>query len=309
MSLQNPRTQAAVGTPAKSVPGLPWQLPEHVFIIAEIGINHNGQLDIAKQLIDMAKDAGCDAVKFQKRTIDIVYSPEVLAQQRESPWGTTQRQQKEGLEFGEAEYDAIDEYCRKVGIEWFASAWDVPSQVFLRKYDTTYNKVASAMVTNLAFLKEVAIERKPTFLSTGMCTLEQIDAALEMFKQHDCPVILMHTVSTYPSPEEDLNLAVIETLRQRYGLPVGYSGHESSVSPSVMAAVLGAVCIERHITLDRSMYGSDQAASLERAGLQSMVGQIRKIPAVIGDGIKCITKQEVAVAAKLRYWPTESGQE
>ncbi|MGE5515488.1 MAG: N-acetylneuraminate synthase family protein [Bacteroidota bacterium] len=309
MSLQNSRTQTAFGISAKSVPGLPWQFPEHVFIIAEIGINHNGQLDIAKQLIDMAKDAGCDAVKFQKRTIDIVYSPEVLAQSRESPWGTTQREQKEGLEFGEAEYDVIDEYCRKVGIEWFASAWDVPSQKFLRKYDLKYNKVASAMVTNPAFLKEVASERKATFLSTGMCTLEQIDEAVELFKQHDCPLSLMHTVSTYPSPEEDLNLAVIEALRQRYGLPVGYSGHESSVSPSVMAAVLGATSIERHITLDRSMYGSDQAASLERAGLQSMVGQIRKIPAVMGTGVKCITKQEAAVAAKLRYWPTESGQE
>lgn len=280
----------------------PWPIPRYVYFIAEIGINHNGSLEIAKQLINQAKAAGCDAVKFQKRTIDIVYSPDVLAQLRESPWGATQREQKEGLELGEAEYDAIDAHCRQLGIDWFASAWDIPSQQFLRRYDCKYNKVASAMVTNPAFLKEVASERRPTFLSTGMCTYEDIDRALEIFKAEDCPVLLMHTVSTYPAANKDLNLSVMHALRQRYGLPVGYSGHEPSVSPSIVAAVMGAVAIERHVTLDRAMYGSDQAASLALPGLLNLVGALRKIPECIGDGVKRILPAEDAVSKKLRYW-------
>ncbi|MBF0130823.1 MAG: N-acetylneuraminate synthase family protein, partial [Alphaproteobacteria bacterium] len=227
----------------------------HVFFIAEIGINHNGDLNIAKDMISMAKAAGCDAVKFQKRTVDIVYPPEVLAQPRESPWGTTQRAQKEGLEFSTEDYDEIDRFCRDTGIQWFASAWDIPSLHFLRNYDLPFNKVASAMVTKNDFLVEVATERKPTFLSTGMCEMADIDRAVAIFRLHDCPVILMHTVSTYPSPEKELNLACMDTLRKRYGLPVGYSGHEASVSPSLVAAAFGAVAIERHITLDRAMYG------------------------------------------------------
>lgn len=280
----------------------PVSIPQHVYVIAEIGINHNGNLDIAKQLIDMAKKAGCDAVKFQKRTIDIVYSPEVLDSPRESPWGTTQRAQKEGLEFSAEQYDEIDAYCRTIGIHWFASAWDIPSQHFLRRYKLPFNKVASAMATHMDFLEAVAEEGKPTFMSTGMCSHDEIAAALAVFSRHECPVVLFHTVSTYPSPESDLNLLTIEELRKRYGVPVGYSGHEASVSPSVMACMLGAVAIERHITLDRSMYGSDQAASLEKAGLESMVAQIRKIPTVLGDGVKRITEGEAAVAKKLRYW-------
>lgn len=277
-------------------------IARHVFIIAEIGINHNGSLDIAKQLIAQAHHTGCDAVKFQKRTIDIVYTPELLAQPRESPWGTTQRQQKEGLEFSEAQYDEIDAYCRSLGIAWFASAWDIPSQRFLRKYDSQYNKVASAMTTHLDFLEEVASEGKLTFLSTGMCELEDIDRAVAIFRRHECPVVLMHSVSTYPSPEGDLNLRCLQTLRSRYGLPVGYSGHEASVSPSVIAAMLGAVAIERHITLNRAMYGSDQAASLEGRGLETLVSQLRKIPMVLGSGEKVVTPGEKAVAQKLRYW-------
>lgn len=280
----------------------PWPIPKQVYFIAEIGINHNGSLDIAKQLINQAKAAGCDAVKFQKRTVDIVYSPEVLSQSRQSPWGTTQREQKEGLEFGEVEYDHIDAYCRQLGIDWFASAWDIPSQHFLRRYNLTYNKVASAMATNAPFIKEVASEQKPTFLSTGMCTLEQVDQAVDIFHSADCPVVLMHTVSTYPAADGELNLSLIHTLRQRYGLPVGYSGHETSVSPSIMAAMMGAVAIERHITLDRAMYGSDQAASLELPGLLNLLGVIRKIPDCIGDGVKRVLPAEVAVAQKLRYW-------
>ena len=280
----------------------PAEIAKHVFVIAEIGINHNGSIDTAKQLIDMAKSAGCDAVKFQKRTIDIVYTQEVLDQLRESPWGTTQRQQKEGLEFSEAQYDEIDAYCKQVGIEWFASAWDIPSQKFLRKYNSRYNKIASAMVTHCDFLEEVASEGRLTFISTGMTSLDAIDRAVEIFKKHGCPFVLMHCVATYPATEEDLNLCVMQALHERYGCPVGYSGHESSVSPSVVAAMLGAVAVERHITLSRAMYGSDQAASLEKPGLETLVAQLRKIPVVLGDGVKTVTKGEEAVAKKLRYW-------
>lgn len=281
---------------------LPVSIPARVFVIAEIGINHNGDINIAKQLIDMAKEAGCDAVKFQKRTIDIVYSPELLAAPRESPWGTTQREQKQGLEFSRAAYDEIDAYCKKVGIDWFASAWDIPSQEFLRKYDCRYNKIASAMLTHMALLKAVAEEKKPTFISTGMSAFDDIDRAVALFRKSACPFVLMHTVSTYPSPEDHLNLRCMLTLRERYGCEVGYSGHESAVSPSLIAAALGAVAIERHITLDRAMYGSDQAASLEMAGLKNLVAMIRKIPIVLGDGVKRISAGEAAVASKLRYW-------
>ncbi len=280
----------------------PWPIPRRVFFIAEIGINHNGHVEIAKQLINQAKAAGCDAVKFQKRTINIVYTEEMLDQPRESPWGTTQREQKEGLEFGEPEYDIIDEYCKQVGIQWFASAWDIPSLHFLRKYNCPYNKIASAMVTHIPFVSEVASERKPTFLSTGMCNFEDIDEAVRILKEKGCPIILMHTVSTYPAAEKDLNLRVIHTLRSRYDLPVGYSGHEPSVSPSLMAAVIGAVAIERHITLDRAMYGSDQAASLELPGLVSLLGSIRKIATCVGSNVKQISSAEAVVASKLRYW-------
>jgi N-acetylneuraminate synthase len=280
----------------------PWPIPRKVLMIAEIGINHNGDVEVAKRLIEQAKAAGCDAVKFQKRTIDIVYPAEVLRQPRESPWGTTQREQKEGLEFGGAEFDTIDAYCRNLGIDWLASAWDIPSQQFLRKYDLKYNKVASAMVTNLPFIEEVAGERRATFLSTGMCTFEDVDQAVAVFKKANCPIMLMHTVSTYPTPEKHLNLQTINTLRERYGLPVGYSGHESSVSPSIMAAMLGAMAIERHITLDRAMYGSDQAASLELPGLLNLISAIRKIPECVGDGVKRMAPGEEDVAKKLRYW-------
>jgi N-acetylneuraminate synthase len=283
----------------------PTPIARRIFVIAEIGINHNGSLDLAKLLIQMAKNAGCDAVKFQKRTIDIVYSKDVLDQPRESPWGTTQREQKHGLEFGKAEYDEINAYCRKLDIEWFASAWDIPSLEFLRRYGCRYNKVASAMITHREFLHAVAGEGRPTFLSTGICTLETIDAAVDIFRKHDCPLVLMHTVSTYPTAEEDLNLRVINTLRERYGLPIGYSGHETSVSPSIVAAMLGAVAIERHITLDRAMYGSDQAASLEKPGLETMIAQLRKLPVIIGDGVKQFSAKEGAVAKKLRYWREE----
>lgn len=268
------------------------------FIIAEIGINHNGSLDVVKKLIDVAHECGCDAVKFQKRTVEIVYAGQ-LDTPRESPWGKTLGDQKRGLEFGRDEYDAIDKHCREVGIPWFASAWDIPSLEFLRRYDLPYNKIASAMVTNHEFVEAVGSERKPVFLSTAMCTMEDIDAAMD--RLDDCAVTLMHCVGEYPAPDKILNLkAMVELMA--YGAPVGYSGHEVSVSPSVIAVALGAVAVERHVTLDRSMYGSDQAASLEPAGLRTLVEQIRKVPLVLGDGVKRITDGEKIVAKKLRYW-------
>ena len=269
------------------------------FIIAEIGINHNGSLDIAKQLIDAAKWAGADAVKFQKRAVDLVYAGQ-LDTPRESPWGKTNGDQKRGLEFGQEQYDEIAAYCDKVKMPWLASAWDIPSLEFLKKYDCPWNKIASAMATNKEFVAAVGEEGKSTYLSTGMCGVGDIQNAIDLLA--GCPTTLMHTVSTYPCPESDLNLNCIRTLRERFNLPVGYSGHEASVSPSVVAVALGAVAIERHITLDRSMYGTDQAASLEPNGFRSMVEQIRKIPDILGNGIKDWAPGEKEVAKKLRYW-------
>lgn len=272
------------------------------YIIAEVGINHNGDMDIAKKLIDMSKRCGCDAVKFQKRTLDIVYTQEVLDKPRESPWGTTTRQQKEGLEFGQKEYEEIDSYCKSVGIEWFASAWDIPSQLFLQQFDCPYNKIASAMVTHPEFLEVVAKEGRHTFISTGMATWDDIDAAIDIFRKAGTPFTIMHTVSTYPCDEADLNLACMAKLRERYDAPVGYSGHEVSPTPSIIAAALGAGTIERHVTLDRAMYGSDQSASLEERGLETMVKGIRCYETVLGSGEKVISDGEQAVADKLRYW-------
>jgi N-acetylneuraminate synthase len=285
----------------------PWPVPTHVLLIAEIGINHNGDLELAKRLVAMAQEAGCDAVKFQKRTVDVLYPADFLDSPRESPWGTTQRDQKEALEFGTAEYDAIDAYCRELGIPWFASAWDVESQAFLHRYDLPYNKIASALLSYEPLLEAVARERKPTFVSTGMSEDETIDLAVEIFRRHDCPIVLMHTVSEYPAAESTLNLSVMNVLRERYGCPVGYSGHEVSPVPSIIAAAMGAVAIERHITLDRAMYGSDQAASLELRGLQVLVSGVRTIPTVIGDGVRRITPAERENALKLRYWSPTDG--
>jgi N-acetylneuraminate synthase len=273
-----------------------------VFVIAEIGINHNGNIDTAKQLILAAKKNGADAVKFQKRSIDIVYTSEMLDSYRESPWGTTQREQKEGLEFDEKDYFEIDKFCNEVGIEWFASAWDEESQVFLRKFKLKYNKVASAMTTNLKFLEVVAKEKIPTFVSTGMCTIDEIETAVDIFAKNSCPIVLMHTCSEYPATNENLNLKMILTLKDKFNVNVGYSGHETSVIPSVFAVSLGAVAVERHLTLDRAMYGSDQAASLEPRGFKSMVEKIREFNEVYGDGVKKITEKELEVAEKLRYW-------
>lgn len=281
-----------------------------IFVIAEIGINHNGDLEIAKQLVDVAKLAGANAVKFQKRTVGVVYSKEELDKPRESPWGKTQRAQKEGLEFGKEEYRAIDQYCfnphpRK--IIWFASAWDVESQKFLRQFSCRYNKIASAMIVHKELLKEVASEKKHTFISTGMCDLTIIDQAVKIFREAGCPFELMHCVSTYPMDDIDANLNCIKTLRERYQCNVGYSGHETGQAVSYAAAALGISSIERHITLDRAMYGSDQAASLEPALFIQLVGGIRKIEKAMGNGIIEISEKEISIAKKLRsHIPWES---
>ena len=273
---------------------------QKTFIIAEIGINHNGDLNLTKELIDGAADAGCDAVKFQKRTIDVVYSKEDLDRFRESPWGVTNRQQKLGLEFEKEQYDEIDAYCRQKKIAWFASAWDVQSQAFLSQYNLKYNKVASAMLTHKELLENIASEGKYTFISTGMSTMGQIEKAIEIFRQARCPFELMHCNSTYPMPVEKANLNAINTLREKFDCNVGYSGHEAGLIVSCAAVALGASSIERHITLDRAMYGSDQAASLELHGLRKLVEYTRDIERSLGDGVKRVTKREEEIKSKLR---------
>tara|TARA_Y100001978_G_scaffold203469_1_gene229598 strand:+ start:9445 stop:10323 length:879 start_codon:yes stop_codon:yes gene_type:complete len=280
-------------------------IPAYCYLIAEIGINHNGSLQIAKDLIAQSKAAGFDAVKFQKRTIDIVYNEEILNSFRKSPWGETTRDQKEGLEFSLSEYKEIDKYCKTLNIDWFVSCWDIKSQEEMRPFNTPYNKVASAMATNWEFVNSVASERKPTFASTGMMEIPDIDKLVDIFKKNNCPLILMHTVSTYPASDNDLNLKCINTLAARYKIPIGYSGHETSTAPSIFAAVMGASVIERHVTLDRAMYGSDQSASLELPGMYSLCSTIRKLNDCLGDGEKRILEEEELVSKKLRYWRPE----
>ena len=271
------------------------------FITAELGINHNGDIDIAKKLIDTAKLAGCDAVKFQKRTVEKVYSKEVLDSPRNSPWGTTTREQKNGIEFSKNEYDIIDKYCKNNHIEWYASAWDVESLEFLKQYEFKYNKVASAMLTNMELINKIAQEKKHTFISTGMSNMDQIKTAVNIFKKNECPFELQHSNSSYPMKLEEANLNCIKTLQNEFECNVGYSGHESlGYLICVAAVILGATSIERHITLDRSMYGSDQPASLEPAGLQRLVRDIRNIDLIMGDGEKIIWDSEIPVMKKLR---------
>jgi len=271
-----------------------------IFIIAEIGINHNGDMSICKELIDVAAEAGCDAVKFQKRDLDQVYTQDFLNSHRESPWGTTQREQKAGLEFEEEQYREIDQYCKVKGVAWFASAWDINSQQFLRQFDCKYNKVASAMIVHEDLLKMIAEEGKHTFISTGMTKYEDIQKAVDIFKVANCPFELMHTVSTYPMKDEDANLNMIKTLREKFQCDVGYSGHEVGLAVSYAAAALDITSLERHITLDRAMYGSDQSASVEPLGLRQLVGAVRKIEQAMGDGEKRIIDAEVPIAQKLR---------
>lgn len=271
-----------------------------IFVIAEIGINHNGSLDICKQLIDVAVKAGANAVKFQKRTIDLVYTRELLDSPRESPWGTTQRDQKKGLELALEDYQEIDRYCKQQNIAWFASAWDLESQKFLRQFDCKYNKVASAMIVYEDLLREIASEKKHTFISTGMSMTTDIDLAVDIFRELNCPFELMHCVSTYPMDDRDANLRRIKTLRDSYKCNVGYSGHETGLAISYGAVGYGISSLERHITLDRAMYGSDQAASLEPVGFTSLMGGIRKIESAHGDGSLDMNPKEKSVADKLR---------
>jgi len=269
-------------------------------IIAEIGINHNGDMAICKQLIDTAKDSGADCVKFQKRDINEVYTQDFLDSPRESQWGVTQREQKLGLEFSAEQYQEIEDYCKSKDLEWFASAWDINSQKFLRQFNSKYNKVASAMIVYSELLKEVASEGKHTFISTGMTTYGDIQNAVDIFRAANCPFELMHTISTYPMKDEDANLKMINTLRDMYQCDVGYSGHEVGLAVSYAAAALGITSLERHITLDRSMYGSDQSASVEPSGFKQLVGAVRKIELAMGDGIKKTIEAETPIAENLR---------
>ena len=273
-----------------------------IFIISEIGINHNGDLEIAKKMIDASVEAGADAVKFQKRDIDIVYSKEQLKKPRTSPFGTTEREQKEGLEFNEKEYDEIDNYCREKKIIWFSSAWDVNSLKFLDKYNSKYNKVASAMLVDELFLSEVAKRKKHTFISTGMSNFDMIDKAVKIFRDNDCSFELMHCISAYPFNNKMANLNMIKILKDRYKCAVGYSGHEKGGKLISLAAVaLGSTSLERHLTLDRTMYGSDQAASITPVGFKSLVSDVRILEkALTGNEDKIILKEEKPVAEKLR---------
>ena len=270
------------------------------FIIAEVGINHNGNIKIAKQLISAASEAGCNAVKFQKRTINTVYSKEELDSPRESPWGKTNREQKCGLEFSFEDYKEIDAYCKKLNIKWFASAWDVDSQKFLKQFDLPYNKVASAMLTDYELLHEIASEGKHTFISTGMSTLEEVENAVNIFTHSKCSFELMHCNSTYPMKNEDANLLVMKTLREKFNCDVGYSGHETGRVVSIAAVAMGATSIERHITLDKSMYGSDQAASLEAGEFIKLVKDIRTTESVFGRSDKVVLDTEIPIRKKLR---------
>lgn len=268
------------------------------YIVAEIGINHNGDIELAKRLIDVAVAAGCDAVKFQKRTIDVVYSAEELARPRESPFGTTNGDLKRGLEFGLDEYMLIDEHCRAKGIRWFASCWDEISVDFIGQFDVPCYKIASASLTDDHLLVHTRGTGKPIILSTGMSTLEQIDHAVDVLGKDN--LTLLHACSTYPAHYEELNLRAIPMLKARYGVPVGYSGHETGIASSVAAVALGACMVERHITMDRSMWGSDHAASLEPNGITRLVRDIRLVEQSMGDGVKRVYEREFPIIAKLR---------
>ena len=272
-----------------------------VFIIEEIGLNHNGDLDIAKKLIDVAAFAGCDAVKFQKRTPEICVPEAQKNVMRDTPWGRmTYLDYRYKVEFGKDEYGEINRYCKEKGVEWFASPWDVPSYEFLTTFDLKHVKIPSAMLTNVELLAAVASRKQSTLISTGMSTLEEVERAVAVFRSHHCPFELMHCVSTYPMANEDANLRCMGSLRERFRCDVGYSGHEKGLQISVAAVALGATSIERHVTLDRTMYGSDQAASLEPSGLIRLVRDIRIIEKALGDGQKRVLNKELPIREKLR---------
>lgn len=271
------------------------------FVTAEIGINHNGDLELAKKLIDTAVIAGCDAVKFRKKTLDKVYTQEFLAEPFESPWGHTQRSLLERLEFGKEEFDIIDAYCKQKKIVWYASAYDVESQLFLRQYGLKYNKIGSALLTEDALLETVAEEGRYTFIATGMSTLEEIGHAVEIFRKHGCPFELMHCNSTYPMVTIDANLKVIHTLAEKFQCKVGYSGHEIGTLVSTCAVAMGATSVERHITLDKRMYGKEQQASIEPVDLWKLVKDIRETALIMGTGEKVLSESEMELRKKIRH--------
>ena len=273
------------------------------FLIAEIGINHNGSINLAKQLINLAVKYNFDCVKFQKRDPDICVPEKQKEIIRETPWGMmTYLDYKKKIEFEKKEFNEIDKYCRERKIKWTASAWDLNSQNFLKQYRLKYNKIASAMITNLEFLEAVAKEKKHTFISTGMCSLKDISKAVNIFKKQKCKFTLLHCVSTYPAPINKLNLNTILTLKRKYKCDIGYSGHESSVTPSVIAYIMGATVIERHITLDRSMWGTDQSASLEEVGIKGFSSLLNVAQSVFGNGKKIKTPDDKKIEKKFRYW-------
>lgn len=272
------------------------------YVIAEIGINHNGDIELAKQIIAAAHECGVQAVKFQKRTPELCVPPHQRDVPRETPWGLiTYMEYRYKIEFGRKEYDEIDSYCRSLGIEWLASAWDLPSLEFLRPYRCPYNKIPSAMLTHHALVREVAREGKLTFISTGMSEYAEIDAAVSLFRELGCPFILMHAVSEYPVPNSKLNLRQITALRNRYRCPVGNSGHESTMLPSLIAVMMGAVAIERHFTVNRALWGTDQAASLEPRGLDTLMNYFNQIPFIMGTEERVVTDKEKENARKLRF--------
>ena len=275
----------------------------NIFFIAEIGINHNGDINLAKKLMDMAKSCNADIVKFQKRTVDDVIPESIKYQKRNTIWGYIDYiDYKKKIEFDEIEFDIIDDYSKEIKIDWFASAWDIKSLRFLDKYKLRYNKVPSAIITNNTLLEEIAKDNKKTFISTGMSTIKDIDNAVEIFDNYNCPFVLMHCVSIYPCPDKYLNLKVIETLKERYGCEVGYSGHSSGILDSSIAVALGAKYIEKHISLDNSLFGTDQAASLEKRGLEYTVRDIKRINTILGNGNKIILDEEIEKRNQLKYW-------
>ena len=273
-----------------------------VYIISEIGINHNGDINLAKKMIDLSKKSGVDAVKFQKRDIDLVYSKSQLDKFRESPWGNTEREQKQGLEFGQREYEIIDDYCKKIQIDWFASAWDKNSINFLESFKPAKQKVPSAMIIDQDYLEILAKKKRYTFISTGMCEMKNIEDAVEIFRKNDCPFELMHCISSYPFDDGVANLKMIPFLKSKFNCDVGYSGHEKGgMAISIASVALGATSIERHFTLDRTMYGSDQAASITPEGFENLVKSIRKVEKSLNGKLeKKILDIEIPVATKLR---------
>lgn len=273
-------------------------------IIGEIGINANGSLKLAKEMMDMAKECGADMVKFQKRSINVVYSTEELDKPRDSPWGTTTREQKFALEFTRKDYDEINKYSKYIALPWFASAWDLGSLQFLDAYDLPCHKVASPMITNLQFIEEVAKRKKLTYISTGgLPDLCMVHKVVNIFKYHSCPIVLMHCVLEYPCPPENCYLSMIRVLEAEFpGVPIGFSSHAVSPIVGFAAALMGACAVEAHITTDRTMYGSDQSASLEKSGLEKLVDYCKIAQVVKGDGVKRMTDKERANARKLRYW-------